>query len=98
MKTFFIGVVLLFLFSACTTIETPAPTLTPKADNPTLLQEIIEVTPAGSLESRRKRTLVFGWSPSVLAPFVPVYDIWLIVRSGEICAHSKLAYVLSKDV
>ncbi len=42
--------------------------------------------------------LLFGWSPSVLAPFVPVYDIWLIVRSGEICAHSKLAYVLSKDV
>ena len=61
MKTIFIGVVLLFLFSACTTIETPAPTLTPKADNPTLLQEIIEVTPAGSLESRGKRTLVFGY-------------------------------------
>jgi hypothetical protein len=40
---------------------------------------------------------MFGWSPPVLAPLVTVYDIWLIVLSGEIYAYSKLAYVSSKD-
>ena len=45
MKTIFIGMVLVILFSACTTLEAPATTFAPKADNPTPLPETTEVTP-----------------------------------------------------
>jgi len=48
MKIIFIGIVLLFLFSACTTLETPATTFAPQTDIPTPLPETTEVTPAAT--------------------------------------------------
>jgi PBP1b-binding outer membrane lipoprotein LpoB len=48
MKTIFIGIVLLFLFSACTSIEAPATTFAPQTDNPTSLQKTTDVTPAAT--------------------------------------------------
>jgi len=48
MKTIFIGVVLLFLFSACTNKEALATTFAPQTDNPTSLQKTTDVTLAAT--------------------------------------------------
>ena len=66
-KILFIGIVFLFLFSACTTLETPATTFTPKTYNPTPLQETIEVTAGTTPTSALEPILPFPTPGATLA-------------------------------
>ncbi len=67
MKTIFISMVLVFLFSACTTIETPATTFAPQTDIPTPLPETTKVTPGTTPTSALEPTFSLPTPEATLA-------------------------------
>ena len=93
MKTIFIGIVLVLLFTACTTLETPATTFAPQTDIPTPLPETTEVTPAATSTTALESPFTLPTPEATLALFDPLNP----PRTGDVSLEGITSFALLPD-